>query len=122
MKSSRLFATCVALAALGGSFAASAKVENEKGSTKNADIPHGATVIEIGGGYGRSTPRGVAALAAATPEWPRLDGVYSGKAMAAALRLHRNGVGPLLFWATKSTLRLPPPSPDALRTAPARAP
>jgi D-cysteine desulfhydrase len=73
---------------------------------------------EIGGGYGKSTPRGLAALAAATPEWPRLDGVYSGKAMAAALRLHRNGVGPLLFWATKSTTLLPSPSADALRAAP----
>jgi D-cysteine desulfhydrase len=73
---------------------------------------------EIGGGYGKSTPRGLAALAAATPEWPRLDGVYSGKAMAAALRLHRNGVGPLLFWATKSTALLPSPSADALRAAP----
>jgi D-cysteine desulfhydrase len=74
---------------------------------------------EIGGGYGKTTPRGVAALAAATPEWPRLDGVYSGKAMAAALRLHRNGVGPLLFWATKSTTQLPSPTIDALRAAPA---
>lgn len=73
---------------------------------------------EIGGGYGQSTPRALAALAAATPEWPRLDGVYSGKAMAAALRLHRNGVGPLLFWATKSTTLLAPPTADALRAAP----
>lgn len=73
---------------------------------------------EIGSGYGRSTPRGLAALAAATHEWPRLDGVYSGKAMAAALRLHRNGVGPLLFWATKSTTRLAPPTADELRGAP----
>jgi 1-aminocyclopropane-1-carboxylate deaminase/D-cysteine desulfhydrase-like pyridoxal-dependent ACC family enzyme len=73
---------------------------------------------EIGGGYGKSTSRGRAALAAATPEWPRLDGVYSGKAMAAALRLHRNGVGPLLFWATKSTTVLPSPTIASLRDAP----
>jgi D-cysteine desulfhydrase len=73
---------------------------------------------EIGGGYGKTTPRGLAALAVATPAWPRLDGVYSGKAMAAALRLHRNGVGPLMFWATKSTAVLPSPSADALRPAP----
>lgn len=46
---------------------------------------------------------------------PRLDGVYSGKAAAALLRLHRDGVAPLLFWATKATTVLPPPSLDALR-------
>jgi 1-aminocyclopropane-1-carboxylate deaminase/D-cysteine desulfhydrase-like pyridoxal-dependent ACC family enzyme len=73
---------------------------------------------EIGAGYGKSTSRGLAALAAATPQWPRLDGVYSAKAMAAALRLHRNGVGPLLFWATKSTTQLAPPTAEALRAAP----
>jgi hypothetical protein len=39
MKSSRLFVACAAIAALGTSLAASAKVENEKGSTKSADIP-----------------------------------------------------------------------------------
>lgn len=73
---------------------------------------------EIGAGYGKTTSRGLAAIATATPQWPRLDGVYSAKAMAAALRLHRNGVGPLLFWATKSTTVLPPPTADALRAAP----
>jgi len=75
---------------------------------------------EIGAGYGKSTSRGLAAIATATPQWPRLDGVYSAKAMAAALRLHRNGVGPLLFWATKSTPVLPPPAADALRAAPGK--
>ncbi|HEY5950123.1 MAG TPA: hypothetical protein VIV40_31725 [Kofleriaceae bacterium] len=49
---------------------------------------------------------------------PRLDGVYSGKAAAALLRLHREGVGPLLFWSTKSTTRLAPPSPPELARAP----
>src|SRR5207344_1692526 len=39
MKSSRLVATLVAIAALGASLAATAKVENEKGSTKSAEIP-----------------------------------------------------------------------------------
>ena len=48
---------------------------------------------------------------------PRLDGVYSGKAGAALLRLHRRGIGPLLFWATKSTVVLP----AAARTAHAPA-
>jgi D-cysteine desulfhydrase len=73
---------------------------------------------EIGRGYGRITARGRTALATATTEWPRLDGVYSGKAMAAALRLHASGVGPLLFWATKSEPIMAPPSLEALRAAP----
>ncbi len=71
---------------------------------------------EIGAGYGRVTPRARAAMAA-WPE-PRLDGVYAGKAAAALLRLHRAGVGPLLFWATKSEVVLPPPPADRLRAAP----
>jgi D-cysteine desulfhydrase len=71
---------------------------------------------ELGAGYGRITPRARAAIAA----WagPRLDGVYAGKAAAALLRLHRAGVGPLLFWATKSEVVLPPPAADRLRAAP----
>ncbi|MBS1122363.1 MAG: hypothetical protein H6Q90_4591 [Deltaproteobacteria bacterium] len=76
---------------------------------------------ELGPGYGRTTPQGVAAiaaLAAATPRGPRLDGVYSAKAAAALLRLHRAGHGPLMFWASKSTQVLPTPSADAIRTGP----
>ncbi len=45
MKVSRLFAACAAVAALGIPFAASAKVENNKGSTKNADIPQCGKVL-----------------------------------------------------------------------------
>jgi D-cysteine desulfhydrase len=71
---------------------------------------------ELGGGYGRLTERGAAAIA--TLVGPRLDGVYSAKAAAALLRLHRAGEGPLLFWASKSTVRMPPPSLDHLRDAP----
>ena len=53
---------------------------------------------------------------------PRLDGVYAGKAAAALLRLHREGVGPLVFWASKSTATLAPPSREALdQTHPALA-
>lgn len=72
---------------------------------------------ELGRGYGRLTPRARAAMDAWTG--PRLDGVYSGKAAAALLRLHQAGRGPLLFWATKSEAVLPPPSADRLRAAPA---
>jgi D-cysteine desulfhydrase len=73
---------------------------------------------EFGPGYGRITPRASAAMAAWSA--PRLDGVYSGKAAAALRRLHRDGVGPLLFWATKSEVVLPPPAVDRLRAAPAK--
>ena len=45
MKVSRLFVACAAVAALGTSLAASAKVENQKGSTKNADIPQCGKVL-----------------------------------------------------------------------------
>lgn len=72
---------------------------------------------ELGPGYGLPTPQATAALAE-LPDPPRLDGVYSAKAAAALLRLHRAGVGPLLFWASKSSATLPPPSLDALRAAP----
>jgi D-cysteine desulfhydrase len=71
---------------------------------------------ELGPGYGVLTER--ARQAALALRGPRLDGVYSGKAAAALLRLHRAGVGPLLFWASKSTVVLPPPALDAIRGAP----
>ncbi|MDX2089860.1 MAG: pyridoxal-phosphate dependent enzyme [Kofleriaceae bacterium] len=71
---------------------------------------------ELGAGYGRPTERGAHAIT--TLPVPRLDGVYSAKAAAALLRLHREGVGPLLFWATKSTTVLGAPTLDALGAAP----
>ncbi len=81
---------------------------------------------ELGPGYGHPTPQSTRAIAAIsgprlvgdTPETrPRLDGVYSAKAAAALLRLHRDNIAPLLFWATKATTLLPSPSLDALRDA-----
>jgi len=71
---------------------------------------------ELGAGYGRVTPRAEAML----DEWrgPRLDGVYSAKAAAALARLHEAGEGPLLLWASKSAVRLPPASAGQLRAAP----
>jgi D-cysteine desulfhydrase len=71
---------------------------------------------ELGPGYGRSTERSARAIAELPA--PRLDGVYSAKAAAALLRLHREGVGPLLFWATKSTTVLGAPTLDDLDAAP----
>ena len=76
---------------------------------------------ELGPGYGQPTARCEAAMRTlAHASAPRLDGVYSGKAAAALLRLHARGIGPLLFWATKSTAVLPPAettahAPAALR-------
>lgn len=72
---------------------------------------------ELGPGYGRTTPRCDDAMRAIAA--PRLDGVYSGKAAAALLRLHRAGGGPLMFWASKSTARLAAPTVDQLDRAPA---
>ncbi|HEY0251711.1 MAG TPA: pyridoxal-phosphate dependent enzyme, partial [Kofleriaceae bacterium] len=54
---------------------------------------------ELGGGYGKPTPASQAAMRTfAFRGAPRLDGVYSAKATAAALRLHRAGIGPLILW------------------------
>jgi D-cysteine desulfhydrase len=71
---------------------------------------------ELGAGYGRVTSRGEAVMTG----WsgPRLDGVYSAKAAAALLRLHRAGHGPLMFWSSKSTQVLPSPALASLRAAP----
>jgi hypothetical protein len=74
---------------------------------------------ELGPGYGRITDRGLAAMRVlASAGGPRLDGVYSGKAAAAALRLHHANQGPLVFWASKSRVELPAPSVSKLRAAP----
>jgi 1-aminocyclopropane-1-carboxylate deaminase/D-cysteine desulfhydrase-like pyridoxal-dependent ACC family enzyme len=87
------------------------------------DVPlaaHALTVDrrELGRGYGRITPHAREAMDRFTDGCPRLDGVYSGKAAAALLRLHARGDGPLLFWATKSQIELPGPTLAALRHAP----
>ena len=71
---------------------------------------------ELGPGYGEMTSRGLAAIEAFA-QHARLDGVYSGKAAAALLRLHARGVGPLLFWSTKASTPLSPPSGAAMRKA-----
>jgi hypothetical protein len=71
---------------------------------------------ELGPGYGRATPQSVAAIETLR-HGPRLDGVYSAKAAAALLRLHASGVGPLVFWASKSSTVLEEPSRDALAAA-----
>jgi hypothetical protein len=87
-----------------------------------ADVDAAQLVVdrhELGRGYGRITTRADSAMATlAGPAMPRLDGVYSGKAAAALLRLHRERVEPLVFWATKSTTTLARPAAQALEQAP----
>lgn len=69
---------------------------------------------ELGGGYGISTPAGDAATRALGGV-TRLDGVYSAKAAAALLRLHRAGIGPIVFWSTKSHVYLTDDGRAAIR-------
>lgn len=71
---------------------------------------------ELGRGYGEMTPRGLAAIETFR-DHARLDGVYSGKAAAALLRLHERDAGPLLFWSTKASTPLPAPSEAAMKKA-----
>jgi D-cysteine desulfhydrase len=68
---------------------------------------------ELGGGYGRPTPSGLAAMAAFAHAGIRLDTTYSCK--AAAHLEHRRTDGPIVFWSTKSACPLP--AVDAARLA-----
>lgn len=61
----------------------------------------------LGGGYGRPTREGAAAIAAMRAlGGPELDLVYSAKSGAALFDLARRGAGPMVFWATKSSAPL----------------
>ena len=75
---------------------------------------------QLGRGYGYPTPDGKKAIAAfAAANGPKLDVVYSGKAAAGMLAAQRRlGLGPALFWATKSTAPLPQPDAAALKALP----
>jgi D-cysteine desulfhydrase len=57
---------------------------------------------ELGDGYGHATPTSIEARYVLAGARVPLDGVYAAKAAAALLRLHREHVGPLMFWATKT--------------------
>lgn len=59
---------------------------------------------QLGGGYGRGTEAGSAAMARfAAAQGPALDSVYAAKAAAALLAaLDAGAPGPLLLWSTKS--------------------
>ncbi len=73
----------------------------------------------IGRGYGRATAAG-----ARTTERmrllgaPPLDAVYTAKSAAALLDLADHEPGPMVFWATKSSAKLPRADQPALEAAP----
>jgi len=81
------------------------------------DPPLVVDTREFGRGYGRMTARAERALATLAGAG-RLDGVYSAKAAAALLRLHRSYEAPLMFWSTKSDVMLPAPPHAAVAGAP----
>ncbi len=90
-----------------------------------ADVPANelASTLTIeprffGGGYGQPTSSGRrASTAMHAAGGPPLDVVYSAKSAAALLDLERRGEGPLLFWATKSSVPLPVASHEQLALA-----
>lgn len=74
----------------------------------------------LGGGYGRPTAAGRAAIAGMRAlGGPPLDVVYSGKSAAALFDLARRGGGPIVFWATKSSAPLPVATAAQISGAPA---
>lgn len=76
----------------------------------------------LGGGYGRVTESGLAAMRRWTEAGlPPLDTTYSAKSAAAFLARCERSRGPTLFWSTKSSAPLPAVSPASLAQAPPRA-
>lgn len=75
---------------------------------------------QLGRGYGHATDAGLEALRLLREtEQLELDTTYSAKSMAAALARVRAGLpGPLVYWATKSTVPLPEVREDDWRWAP----
>lgn len=74
---------------------------------------------QLGRGYGYATPAGMDAIRLLRDDAIELDTTYSGKSMAAALARVRAGLpGPLLYWATKSTVPLPEVREEDWRWAP----
>lgn len=77
---------------------------------------------ELGPGYGEPSREGLAALELFRRHGLfALDTTYSSKAFAGFSRLaHELKQGPLVFWSTKSTAKLPDVTPEALAGTPAR--
>ncbi|MCE9576323.1 MAG: pyridoxal-phosphate dependent enzyme [Deltaproteobacteria bacterium] len=93
-----------------------ALVDEARGASSGVSIAALRRTVNVlgayfGGGYGRSTARGVrAAVRFADSGGPPLDIVYSAKAGAALCDLAPHTDGPILFWATKSSAVLPVPT------------
>lgn len=75
---------------------------------------------QLGAGYGRPTPAGLAAIERLGPFASALDTTYSAKSAAALLARVEQRPGVRLFWSTKSSAPLPAVSAEALARAPAR--
>jgi len=74
---------------------------------------------QIGEGYGRPTPAGLAAIERLGPFASALDTTYSAKAAAALLARVEARPAVRLFWSTKSSAPLPPVPSEGLMRAPA---
>ncbi|HUQ01268.1 MAG TPA: pyridoxal-phosphate dependent enzyme [Kofleriaceae bacterium] len=73
----------------------------------------------LGKGYGRATSAGARTTETMRAAGaPALDAVYTAKSAAAFLQLDRTD-GPIIFWATKSSTRLPRATDDDIAAAPA---
>ncbi|HKO93345.1 MAG TPA: pyridoxal-phosphate dependent enzyme [Polyangiaceae bacterium] len=90
---------------------------------ERAELAQGLEVDgrQLGAGYGRPTPAGLAALARAGDLAPALDTTYAAKSAAALFeRLTQRPSCVRLFWSTKSSVALPTVSPAELENAPPR--
>jgi D-cysteine desulfhydrase len=75
---------------------------------------------QLGRGYGRPTPAGLAAIERLAPFSAVLDTTYAAKSAAGLLERAARGPAVRLFWSTKSGAPLPEVSAEALAQAPPR--
>jgi D-cysteine desulfhydrase len=75
---------------------------------------------QLGPGYGRPTPAGLAAIERLAPFAGALDTTYAAKSAAGLLERVARGPAVRLFWSTKSGAPLPDVSAEALAQAPPR--
>jgi len=81
------------------------------GLSKRELLPVTVVTDQLGSGYPHPTLAGTAARAAfAEAGFPILDDTYSAKAAAHLLATAGRGMGPVLFWCTKSSAPPPPPT------------
>jgi D-cysteine desulfhydrase len=87
-----------------------------------AELARGLSVdgSELGAGYGRPTPAGLAAIDRLERFSSALDTTYSAKSAAALLARSARHPAVRLFWSTKSSAPLPAVSAERLALAPPR--